>query len=454
MKPAVKFLLALALVAAPLARAGEAAASVKAYEKDLRLLTMKVDQHRYRLKSTREGADRLADLEAHLARLKACLEKISSLASDVDAQDSRVHYLQEMEVGPKGRDFERLNQAHQQRAEQLRQQVQAVNREWDWWATQKHNFVTPDEQAGLDAAWVQYNRIKALADRYKSDLAVAQREMREEDDRALAIYTKAQQELSEAETKRDQLASRLQGQMSAYTDARGPLIEQFVALDNAPEPVSVPLTPFSRDVRPDEAGLTARRKPPVGPAFNTRALDQLRVVTATSRSADGRDERDQVMTAPALVTASTESSYQFDTRTDTKMAPLPEVDAPPAVAAVPLVLPPPAATSETAPAPVKNSPKLQQLAARQTDNVKKLDDLYAARRALLQRGTDATPAEWTKVVQDISTTHAVIARDVVAEKMAEGSKTVDLTFTPPPQRKKISDIVVPSPVSPSPPPQK
>jgi hypothetical protein len=451
MKRIKQSFLALALIGTPWLPAGETSDSMRAYEKDLRLLGVKVTQYRYRLKSSAEGAERLAALEEQLARLKAAVDQLNELAGAVDAQDGRVHYLKEMEVGPKGRDFERFTQASEQRYEQLDRQRQAVDREWDWWATQKHHFNTPEEQAGLDAAWVQYNRIKALDDRYKSDYAQAQRELREQYEQTLAAYTKAQEELGAAATKREQLAERLQGQMSAYNDARGPLVAQIVQLDNTPEPVSVPLTPFPNGVPPADAGLIPRGRPPVGPGSNTRALDQLRVVTASSRSAAGRDDQDLNVTDPVLVTASTESTYGFDTGGGTGVAPLPDVAAAPATAAVPLVLPVSPVVAADAPAPVRNSPKLQQLATRQEGNVKKLDDLYAARRALLQRGPEATPAEWTKVVQDISTTHAAIIGDVVAEKMAAGSKTIDLTFTPPPQRKKISDIVVPSPGSPLPP---
>ncbi len=203
-----------------------------------------------------------------------------------------------------------------------------------------------------------------------------------------------------------------------------------------------------------EAGLILRVTPPVGPGRNTRALDQLRVVTASSRDAAGRDEHDQGIGEPAQVTASTEAGYQFDTGGGTGVAPLPGVDPPPAAPAVPLVVPVSPVVRDDAPTPVKNSPKLQQLASRQVENVKKLDDLYAARRALLQRGADATPAEWTKVVADISTTHAAITRDVVAEKLAEGSGTIDLTIVPKSQRKRTADIVVPPPELPPPAPPK
>lgn len=443
------------LILGAIATAGAPADDLKRYNDDLRLLSAKVAQYRHRLKASGDGAARLAALETELARLKAAVEEMTRLVSDLESKDSRLRYLKVMEVEPKGRELERVRQGQDQRYEQLAQQRAAVEREWAWWATQQHTFKTPEEEAGLAAAWTQYNRIKAMDDRYKADLARAEREMREEFDRALAVYTQAQRELSEAETSRERVARQLEQHTGQYGESRAPLVEQLVDLDNTPPPASVPLTPFSNGVLPSEAGLVPVVRPPVGPGANTRALDQLRVVTASSRGAAGRDAGDQDVTVPVNVTASTVGSYQFDTGGGLDPAALPEVDAPPAAAAVPLVVPSSPTVREDAPATVRNSPKLQELATRQADNVRKLDELYAARRTLVQQGAAASPAELTKMVQDISTTHAAIAMDVVTEKLAEGSKTIDLTIVPKTQRKRISDIVVPPPETnpPPPPPQ-
>lgn len=434
-----------ALWLATFAAGGEATDSAKRYQDDLRLLTAKVGQYRYRLKSSREGEQQLAELEQALARLKAAVEEITALAGELDEKDSRLHYLQEWELGPKEREVDRLRQAHEQRYEQLARQRQAVDREWAWWATQQHVFDRRTEEAGYQAAWVQYNRIKALDDAYQADRAQAEREMREQFDRAVAAYTKAQQELGETATKREQIAGKLGERTGGYATGRSPVVEQLVALDNTPVTVNVPLTPFSNGVTPGQAGTIARVKPPIGPGMNTRALDQLQVVTASSRTAAARDDQDKdngVM--PPTVTASTVSSYEFDTGGGTGVAPLPEV-ATPVAPAVPLVLPVSPAEREDAPAPVKASPELQKLAGNRVENVRKLDELYAARRALLQQGAAASPADWTKVVQDISATHAAIAVDVVTEKLAEGSQKMDAQVTLRPARKRISDIVVPPP---------
>lgn len=448
----------LALLAAFLlttaAGAGEATDNGKHYQDDLRLLSTKVGQYRYRLKSSRDGAQQLAELDQALAKLKAEVDEIAELAGELDDKDSRLHYLKEMELGPKERDVDRVRQAQEQRYEQLNRQRQGVEREWAWWATQKHTFKTPDESAGLAAAWVQYNRIKALEDAYKADRARAQEEMKDEFARAVAAYTKAQQELSETETRREQMAEKLGQRTGNYAAGRAPIVEQLVSLDNAPAPVNVPLTPFSNGVPPEKSGKIDRVKTPIGPGANTHALDQLRVVTASSRVAAGHDDQDKDNgLLPPNVTASTVSSYEFDNGGGTGVAPLPEVAAP--AAAVPLVLPPSPAEREDAPAPVKASPELQKLANHRVESVKKLDDLYAARRVLLQQGAAASPADWTKVVQDISATHAAIAMDVVTEKLAEGSQKIDAQVTLRPQRKRISDIVVPPPdTNPASPPPK
>jgi hypothetical protein len=413
--------------------------NAKRYQDDLRLLATRVAQYRFTLRASRDGAQRLAVIEVELAHLKANVDELVSAAGEVDAQDRRLHYLKEMEVDPRQRELDRLQQINAQRYEQLRQEKAALDARWAAYAATKHTFITPQESAAYAAAWVVYNGLIAQEKRYNADLAQANAEANGTLDKAVEATTKAQRELSAAETKREQSAQELKDLADRYGANRAPLVEQLMDLDNAPAPVRAPLTAFPHGVPPSEAGLVPRAQPPVGPGSDTHALDQLRVVTASSLAAAGQDASGQTNGAPAAnVTAKTVSGYEFDSAGGMNPVPLPDVAAPeaqPVAPAVPLVMPPP----EDVPAAAKDSPKLSQADQRQADNFKKLEQLYAERQKLARQGPAASPEDWTRVVKEISTAHAEITTDAVVKKLAKGSRFIDTTVAPAPAQEKGPD---------------
>jgi hypothetical protein len=197
----------------------------------------------------------------------------------------------------------------------------------------------------------------------------------------------------------------------------------------------------------EKAGTVVTPWRPIGPGNNTHALDQLRVVTASSRDAAGVDDQGRVVNPPAEPVAKNESGYGFDTGQGTGMADLPGVGTPASqpATAVPLVLPAP---PENAPPAIKQSPTLQKFSQTQTDGFSKLDQLYQQRRELMQQGTQATPEAWTQVVKQISETQAAVNLAGVGLKLAEGSQLIDLTIVPKSQR-KVSDLTLPPPPPPS-----
>lgn len=418
--------------------------NAKRYQDDQRLLSMRVAQYRFALKATPEGTQRLNVMEVELARLKANVDELVSTAGEVDAQDRHVHYLKDMEVDPKQRELDRLQQINVQRFQQLSMEKAALDSRRAAYDASRHTFTVPPEGAAYAAAWAAYNSLKDQEKQYAADLAKANEEASGALDKAVDETTEAQKELSAAETKREQSAQELKELAEEYGNIRDPLVQQLVALDDAP--VRAPLTPFRNGVPPSEAGLVQREQPPVGPGSNTHALDQLRVVTASSRAAVGQDASGQASGAlPVSVTAKTESGYEFDSAGGMNPAPLPDEDAPeakPAAAAVPLVVPAP----DDGPA-AKASPRLAQADQRQADSLKKLDQLYAERQQLVQQGPAASPEDWTRVVKEISSAHAEIATDVVIEKLSKGSRFIDNTVEPAPAHEKISDIKVPAPDS-------
>ena len=406
--------------------------SAKHYQDDLRLLSTRVARYRFSLRGSSEGVQRLATIELELARLKGNVDELVSVAGEVDAQDRHLHYLKEMEVDPKQRALERLRNINAQRYEQLHNELAALNAQAAAYHASKHIYPLPAESAGYAAAWVAYNDLVAREKHYDAEMAEANKEANGLLNQAVVAITKAQQELSAAETKREQSAQQLKDLADQYVSNRGPLVEELVSLDNAPTSTRVPLAAFPQGVAPAEAGLVPRGQPPVGPGSDTRALVQLRIITASSRAAAGQGAAGQPVGAPLEnVTAKTASDYEFDSAGGMDPASMPDVATPeaqPAATVIPLVMPP----LEDEPAGGKESPKLSQADQRQVDNLKKLDALYAERQTLTQQGPKANPEDWTRVVKEISTAHAEIAMDAVVKKLAKGSRFIDTTVEPAP----------------------
>ncbi|HZP60164.1 MAG TPA: hypothetical protein VFB27_07540, partial [Opitutaceae bacterium] len=428
--------------------------NLEPFQQDARMLSSKIAEFQYRLKSSKDGEQRLSDLESQLNQLKACLDRLTELAGDLSTEESHLHYLKNMELDPKEREVERVRQNAEQRLQDITQQLEAWNAEADRHNAQKPN---PEDEGAVSAYNAEANEGNARHEHMVADYDRIREEVQQEIEQAVQALAKVQQEYTDAETKRDQTVSQLQDQAQQYTTARGPLVDQLVALESEPVPTSVPLTPFSRGVAPQEADTVPVERLPVGPGNDKHAIDQLQVVTSSSRAAAGRDENDKPAAAgtPADVTAKVRSGYEFDSGGGLAPAALPNVDVPagePVSQAIPLVVAPAPNERADAPPEVKESPKLQAVAQQQADNFKDLDQLYTKRRELAQQGANASPQEWTKVVNDISTKQAAITTAAVQQKLAEGSKTIDLTIIPKAQRKKISDLNVPPPPPPSSPP--
>lgn len=429
------------------------APKVEPFEKDAEFLATKIAQYRYRLKSSREGEQRLSAMESSLNRMRSVISQLRDLGSEIESKDGRLRYLRTMELEPKQREIERIRQTFDAEVRRFQGERQSLNGEIQRHNNAKHVFQLPEEAGALQS----YNAEKADLDARGAALDRRAdergRELQQQFEAAVQAFGKLQQEFAENETKRDQALQNFQSQAGEYTGARETVVNELVALDREPEPVpvvNVPLTPFSQGVKPEEAGTIPVARPPIGPGNNAHAIDQLRVVTKSSRDAAGRDGRDKEVTSPAEETARVDTSYTFDIGGGTGMADLPDVATPEAKQqqAVPLEVPPtPIERSET-PAPVKNSPVVQEFARQQSEGLSKLDQLYQQRRELQQQGAAATPEAWTTVVNDISKAQSEVNMAGVGLKLAEGSALLDLTIVPKAQ-KKLSDLTVPPPPPPA-----
>jgi hypothetical protein len=420
---------------------------VEPYEKDVNFLASKVAQYRYRLKSTPEGAQRLSAMETGVAELKSAVSELKEQSGEIESKDGHLKYLKDMELGPKERAVEQVRRSYKAFVDDSNRDFDALRQ-----AISVHNsankiYQLPDEQGALDAYNAEKAALDSRTEALKARYEEKNGELRALLDAAIQLYTKAQEEFSETATKREQAAQRFQTQADQYASSRGAVVTELEALDNEPAPaVIVPLTPFSNGVPIGEAGTVAITKAPIGPGNNTHALDQLRVVTASSRDAAPVDEKGRPVAGPAEPVAKQESGYVFDNGVGTGMAALPEVGTPASkpAEAVPLVVP---AAPENAPPAIKNSPTLQKFAQAQTDGFSKLDQLYQQRRELMQLGAKATPEAWTQVVKEISQTQAAVNMAGVGLKLTEGSQLIDLTIVPKSQH-KVSDLTLPP--SPSP----
>ena len=333
-----RLVLLLALAAAARAEAP----STERYERDVAFLASKLAQHRYSLRTTPEGEQRLATLETTEAKLKSLLSDLKEQADEIGTKDSRLQYLKDMELGPKERAVDRLRQEFEDWNRDGERDVAALDQAVAVYRSGQLSF-TKEEHAAYLAKYAEWEALEARRNALNTRLDQGRREFKERLDAALQLWTKAQQEYSETATKREQAAARFQETANQYVESRAPMAEALEAADNQPLPatVAVPLTPFSHGVAPQDAGTVPVVKPPIGPGSNTHALDQVRVVVASSVSGA------ETVDASAPV-GKTQSGYEFDTGGGLGKADLPSVATPEAspADAVPLVVPPAPAALE------------------------------------------------------------------------------------------------------------
>lgn len=451
-RPARCAVLALLVGVLPVpAFAGQGADSVQRFKDDARFLSGKMLPAKYRVRRQAGGEDTWAELQGQIEQLKRVVESLQDLGERIDAAESRLHYLKNYEVEPKMREVERVRLSDEQRAEAAANRMDAVIREIKIHNAQPHTFTK--EQAAAHAA---YDREAADLDRRygvaKADfdriLADAQREF----ERAVLAVTKVQQEMAEAGTKHGRLATEFGEVAGQYAAIRDPLAGRLQDIENQSE-ANAPLTPFGRSSVPAGEAGTLARPAPIGAGVTPRALDQLRIVTATSNTAANTRD-DHLGVGP--VTTGMVSGYQFDTKEGLPPVDLPAVDTPegvpvdapaPMPAAVPLVMEPSPTQQPAAPAEIKASPRLQQADQEQTRQFSSLEKLYAERKELAQQGPSASAQDWTRVVDKISETQAQINFTEVTKRLSAGSKAMDLTIRPKPR--STTDIIVPPPETPS-----
>lgn len=449
--PARKFLFfrpalcaVLALVLTVPAWGGRGADSVQRFKDDLRFLSGKMLPAKYRVRRQAGGEDTWAELQGQIEQLKQVLETLQDLGGRIDTAESRLRYLKIFEVEPKLREVERVRLWAEQQTQVFADRLAALQQEGNRAGAKPHNgeseatCSTCQEVAAIGA---RYNAVQTEAKKF---LAEAQREF----ERAVAAAGKAQEEMSEVGEKHGRAATEFGDAAGQYAAIRDPLAGRLQEIENEPD-TGLPLTPFGSGAVPaGEAGLVARPAP-IGAGVTPRALDQLRIVTATSNTAaDTRD--DHLGVGP--VTTSMVSGYQFDTTEGLPPVDLPAVDTPegvpvdapaPEAAAVPLVMEPGPAQKPDAPAEIKASQRLQQAEQEQSRQFGSLERLYAERKELARQGPAASPQDWTRVVSQISETQAQINFTEATKRMSAGSAAVDMTLRTKPRR--TSDIVVPPP---------
>lgn len=437
-------------------------ADLTPWHKDIQLLSSKLAQLRSQLQQTEENIRNLSKAESAVGRLKELANQMAELQTDIDAAESRLHYLKEMEVDPKSREVDRLNKYYEQAGNGVIQDLRSVQGLID-----RHNArrpTCPENASGpCDAYDGEASELNGRQERLKASLERLEAERQEAVERAIQAYANAQKEFAEAEAKSGKLAEKMTGLKQQYIGVREPLVKDMVDME-----VSVPLTPYPNGVPPSEAGWTPVFRPPIGPGSNTRAIDQLRIVTSSSRSAAGRDNHDEGVNSRKDEVqnrvASIQSGYTFDTGGGLDPAELPKVPTPEGrlMEPEPLILPTATAERNDAPPALKNSPVLVELKRQRSEALKNLDRLYRERREIVTKGPGATAKELTTNNNDINATQSRLLWNVYLEGASGGSKVtktppplepsqaeIDTTITPK-RRRTSSDIVVPPPAESAP----
>lgn len=412
--------------------------SAEPYEQDAGLLSSKITQARYRLQHRKDGDTQLSTMESTLGELRRKISELKDDASALASIDSKLRYLRTMELEPKERAIEQLKTqadsdlgSFASRARGLQSRIA------------QHNAQNRQFGEGQEAALAAYNAEAADLNQQKEALKAQaderQQYWQQQIEAAISAYAKVQKEFAETEEKHRKATEKFREHHDAYNTARTPLVESLTALDREPEEernASVPLTPF-KQAHPETNGEIVAAEPhPVGPG-SARAIDQLRIVTASSVA--GQETK-------VNVTSKTDLGYQFDTPEGLAPVDLPNVATPAGeVAEAPAEPPPDRSVPLVVPEPpprAKDIPLVQAATQRQETNFNKLEQLYQQRRELMQQGPRANPQEWGKVVQDISLTQAKINFEAVTQKLTEGSEGVNLSV----RRRK--PIEVPSPTLP------
>ena len=215
-----RLVLLLALAAAARAEAP----STERYERDVAFLASKLAQHRYSLRTTPEGEQRLATLETTEAKLKSLLSDLKEQADEIGTKDSRLQYLKDMELGPKERAVDRLRQEFEDWNRDGERDVAALDQAVAVYRSGQLSF-TKEEHAAYLAKYAEWEALEARRNALNTRLDQGRREFKERLDAALQLWTKAQQEYSETATKREQAAARFQETANQYVESRAPMAE-------------------------------------------------------------------------------------------------------------------------------------------------------------------------------------------------------------------------------------
>jgi hypothetical protein len=443
-------MLALALGVAGMLSAGPGADGAQRFKDDLRFLNSKLIGAKHRLRRAADGEDTLAGLLRQADELRSLISQLEDLGGRIDSTVSRLRYLKNYEVEPKLREVERVQKWAESRAQDYADRLSQIQRQGSTAAAKPHNGQTEAECSTCREVAAISRRFEAVKAEAQNFMTEAQRDI----ERAVAAAGKAQQEMSEAGARHGRLAEEFAGVAREYGAARDPLAQQLEQIENEPPPTTT-TGPFgSPSVTPGQAQLVAR-PPPIGAGVSPRALDQLRVVTTTSKTAAGTRDDHYV---PGQVDTRAVSGYVFDTNQGLPPADLPEVDAPEGVpvgespqtqqeAAVPLEIEPSPTANPAAPPVLKSSPPVLQAEDKQARLFGQLDQLYTERKQLAQQGGAASSTEWTNVVNKISETQAQINYTEAMKRISGGSGVTDLTIR---RKSRPLDAAVPSPDTKSP----
>lgn len=448
--PGKASVLVLALGVAATLSAGPGADGAQRFKDDLRFLSSKMLSAKYRLRRAAGGDDTLSDLQRRLDELRSLISRFDDLGGRIDSAESRLRYLKSYEVEPKMREVERVRISLGQRVANIDSRIDSVDGE-----IRRHNARKPADPAPPEVAGPYNAEATELDARMATLMAERQRivaEAQRDFERAVALVSQAQREMADAGARHMKLAQEFADTAGQYGASRDPLARQLEQIENEPPATTGPFG--SPSVSPGEARLVARPAP-IGAGVSPRALDQLRVVTTTSRTAAGTLDSHYV---PGQVDTRAVSGYVFDTNQGLPPADLPGVDAPEGVpvgesppakpeAAVPLEIEPSPTAKPDAPPALKNSPPVLQAEQKQAQLFGQLEQLYTERKQLAQQGGAASPTEWTNVVNKISETQAQINYTEAMKRMSGGSGVTDLTIR---RKSRPLDAAVPPPDTKSP----
>lgn len=393
------------------------------WQRDIHFLTSKIEQ--FRLNRSAKSAQQISKMESELARLREFFSQMTTLSSEINYMDSHLRSFKVVELDPKHAEVERVRTYYIQLLTEINRQIDAASHALDLHAANKPNLT---DVAGV-AKWnAEAMHLNSILDKLDADFERTKREGEQKEMDALQAYAKAQKEFAAKQFERHKFAEQMGELVQEYKDLREPLGERFAAIESM-----LPLTPFPNGVPPSEANLTMRILPPVGPGSNTHAIDQLRILTSSSRSAAGRDSDDQTVTMPGNTTAKIKSGYVFDSGGGENPANLPNVNVPQSqlmmkTKAEPIILPTAPSERKNAPPTIKTNPKLLEIEQRQRDRFKKLKEDYEHRNALIKEGPNADPKEMNIVDRSIARNQGGAIWDQFLKEAPSGSNLFDPNF--------------------------